>query len=59
MRQDADRRRHEGDVALEQAVERTVEESVERMPTPKRGRLYSELTEQGLEAQYMRSTKED
>lgn len=58
MKTDMVRRRKAEDAALDQAVEATVEEAVEKMPTKKRGALMSELTEQSVDAIYTRSLKE-
>lgn len=57
MKRDHERRQDENDRQLEHAVEATVEEVIEKMPTKQRGRLYSELAEQGVETVYARSTK--
>lgn len=45
------------DKQLDQSVDAHVEAAIERMPTKQRGRLYSELTEQGVDLEYARSTK--
>lgn len=57
MKKDQERRLQEQDRQLDAAVDETVEAAVSRMPTRTRGRLYSELTEQGVDAQLVRSTK--
>lgn len=58
MKKDAERFRKQQDEALDTAIETHVEQSIEKMPTAKRGKLYSELTEQGASAEYARSTVE-
>ena len=49
MKQDYERSIRESDAALDQAVEQSVERAVEKMPTKQRGKLYSELVEQGVD----------
>lgn len=44
---------------LDQAVGETVEEAIAKMPTQKRGKLYSEMAEQGHDLAVVRGTKED
>lgn len=56
MKTDADRRRRESQQALEAAVEETVNEEIAKMSTAKRGKLYSELTEQGVDLTTVRGT---
>ena len=58
MKKDAERRRNEAETALDQAVEATVEEAVEKMPTKQRGALFHELTEQAPDVMYHRTAKE-
>jgi hypothetical protein len=58
MKTDAERHRKEADATFDQAIEATVEESIHKMPTKKRGALMSELTEQGADLGYTRSLKE-
>jgi hypothetical protein len=58
MKKDAERFRQAQDAALEASIEATVEEAIEKMPTAKRGKLMSELTEQGVGVEYARSTVE-
>jgi hypothetical protein len=54
MKRDYERSMDANDRQLEQAVETSVEEVIEKMPTAKRGRLYSELMEQGVDTVYER-----
>ena len=56
MKKDAARFRDEQDTALETAIEQTAEELVEKMPTKQRGKLMSEMTDQGLTLETVRST---
>lgn len=58
MRKDAERHRKEADELLDKAIDATVEESIEKMPSKKRGALLSELTEQGADLGYTRRLKE-
>jgi hypothetical protein len=58
MKQDYLRRQAESDCEIEQAVGETVEEVIEKMPTQQRGKLYSELVEQGTDLSFNRATKE-
>ena len=51
------RRQQDAAAALDQSIEDTVERAIEKMPTKKRGQLFSELTEQGKNLQYTRSTR--
>ena len=54
---DAARRRTEHEAALDQSVETFVERTIEQMPTAQRGRLYSEVTEQGTDLTIERTTR--
>lgn len=56
MRADYDRRCKESASELDASIEASVEEAVEKMSTSKRAKLYSELTEQGVSADVVRST---
>ena len=56
MKRDAKRRIDEGDAKLDALIDAHVEETIEKMPTAKRAQLYSELTEQGMTADVVRST---
>ncbi len=47
MKQDHERKLKEAEVALDKSIDQHVERAIEKMPTAKRGKLYSELTEQG------------
>lgn len=58
MKTDAARFRQAQDDALDRSIEVQVEETIEKMPTAKRGKLYSELTSQGFGLDYARTTKE-
>lgn len=49
-------RRQADDLALDKAVEATVEKEIEAMPSAKRETLYNELTRQGLDATVVRTT---
>lgn len=57
MKKDAERRAQEEDQRLDASVEETIEAAIEKMPTKKRGQLYSEMTEQGFDTELVRSTK--
>ena len=46
----------ESESSLEKSVEATVEEAIEKMPTAQRGRLHSELIEQGLNTEVIHDT---
>lgn len=48
MKQDYHQRIQESEASLEKNLASTIEETIEKMPTAKRGKLYSELTDQGL-----------
>ena len=54
MRQDHERRLQESDKAIDASIEQHVERAIEKMPTAQRGKLYSELTEQGTSLEYNR-----
>ena|SRR3990167_1009282 len=56
MKTDAARRIDEADAHLDRLVDAHVEEAIEKMPTAKRAQLWSEMTEQGLSADVVRST---
>ena len=49
-------RQKASDAALDRSIETYAEEMVAHMPTAQRGALYSELTEQGVDAQIERRT---
>ncbi len=53
-KQDYHRRITESESALDKQVEETVEEAIHKMTTGQRGKLYSELTEQGTTAEVIR-----
>ncbi len=53
-KQDYTRRIAESEAALDQSVEASVEEAIEKMPTAQRGRLQSELVDQGMNADVIR-----
>ncbi len=55
MKQDTDRMRKEKAEELDKAIELHVEETVEKMPSAKRAKLASELTEQGVGVDVVRS----
>ncbi len=54
MKQDAQRRMDESDASLDASIERHVEKEIAKMPTKQRGKLVSELTEQGMTTEYVR-----
>jgi hypothetical protein len=56
MKRDYERRIAEGDATLDRLIDTHVEETIEKMPTAKRAKLYHELTDQGLTAEAVRST---
>ncbi len=56
MKQDYHQRLKDADAALDKAVDTHVEASIEKMPTKKRAKLYSELTQEGVSADVVRST---
>lgn len=55
QKQDYHTRIKESEEALDKTVDAAVEEAIEKMPTAKRGKLYSELTEQGVVADVIRT----
>lgn len=55
MKQDAERRQRAADAAIDTGIERTVEETIHKMPSAKRERLASELSS-GLDVQPVRLT---
>lgn len=59
MKTDANRRLADGEAHLDKMIDAHVEEAVHKMPTATRGKLYSELTEQGMTAEYARTTPTD
>jgi len=56
MKRDYERRIADGDAKLDKLIDTHVEESIAKMPTAKRAKLYSELVDQGLTAEAVRST---
>lgn len=56
MKRDYHRNLKESEAKLDKAIESTVEEAIEKLPTRKRAQLHSELTEQGMTADVVRST---
>jgi len=46
----------ESEAALDKSIDIAVESSIEKMPTAKRGKLYSELTEQGVTTSVVKGT---
>ena len=56
MKVDYNNRIKESEAALDKTIDAHVEEAIEKMPTAKRGKLYSELTDQGVNADVMRTT---
>lgn len=54
MKQDYHRHIKESESALDKAVDASVEEAVEHMPTATRGKLFSELVDQGVTADTVR-----
>ena len=56
QKDDATRRVKEQDAALDRSIEVYAEQVTEKMSTAQRGKIYSELTEQGLTTEYTRST---
>lgn len=46
----------ESEAALDRTIDEHVERTIAKMPTAQRGKLYSELTEQGVQAEVVRST---
>ena len=55
MKQDAERRQKEAYAAIDSGIERTVEETIHKMPSAKRERLANELSS-GLDVQPVRLT---
>lgn len=55
QRTDYHTRLKESESALDKTIDIAVESAIEKMPTSKRGKLYSELTEQGVTADVSRS----
>lgn len=55
QRTDYHTRLKESEAALDKTIDIAVESAIEKMPTAKRGKLYSELTEQGVTADVSRS----
>ena len=53
-RTDYHNRIKESEAALDKSIDVAVESAIEKMPTAKRGKLYSELTEQGVTADVIR-----
>lgn len=56
MKTDYERRIAEGDAKLDAMIDAHVEETIEKMPTAKRAQLYSEMVEQGMTADVIRTT---
>ena len=56
MKKDYHRRREESQAQLESAVEHTICEEIAKMPTSKKAKLYSEVTEQSLTVEPIRIT---
>lgn len=56
MKTDYERRIAEGDAKLDALIDAHVEETIEKMPTAKRAQLYSEMVDQGMTADVVRST---
>lgn len=56
MKRDYHQRLKDSEAALEKAVDTHVEASIEKMPTKQRAKLYSELTQEGVSAEVVRST---
>lgn len=56
IRQDYDRRLKDGEAKLDKAIDEHVEATIAKMSTAKRAKLYSELVDQGVTAEYGRST---
>lgn len=55
MKQDYERQQVESERALDAAIDETVERRVEQMSTAQRGKLWSEVTEQGKTLTYDRT----
>jgi hypothetical protein len=58
MKTDNERRAADQERALDRSIDEHVEATIEKMPTTQRGKLYSELTEQGVDVHYHRTTLE-
>jgi hypothetical protein len=56
MKTDYHQRIKDSEAKLDATIEAHVEEAIEKMPTAKRGKLYSELTDQGVQADVIRTT---
>ncbi len=56
MKTDYANRLKRQEAELDKSIEQYAEQVTEKMPTATRGKLYSELTEQGVQAEYVRST---
>lgn len=54
MKQDSERKQRERQQSLDRAIDETVESSIEKMSTSKRGKLYSELTDQNMQVEFAR-----
>ncbi len=54
MRTDYQRRAKDEEAAIDKSIDRHVEASIEKMSTTERGKLHSELTEQGVTAETVR-----
>lgn len=57
MKTDYLRRQQESKQELDRSIDQTVEEAIAKMPTAKRAKLWSEVTEQGVDLDFQRSTK--
>lgn len=55
MKTDYHARIKASEAALDQTIESSVEEAIEKMPTAKRGKLMSEMTQQGMSADVIRT----
>ena len=56
MKRDFHQRLKDSESALDKTVDTHVEASIEKMPTKQRAKLYSELTQEGVSAEVVRST---
>jgi len=54
MKKDAERFREDSRAEIDKAIDATVEEAIEKMPSSKRSQLASELVEQGLTMETVR-----
>lgn len=54
MKTDLQRRLKDEEAAMEKSMDQHVERSIEKMSTKQRGKLFSELTEQGVTAETVR-----